>query len=64
MLRHLLINLSQSSSARSFVTHFGLARRMARRFVAGETLAEAVAVVRELNTLDINDVQQSSYFFC
>ncbi len=63
MLRHLLINLSQSPSARSFVTHFGLARRMARRFVAGETLVEAVAVVRELNTLGIkgllNEVGES-----
>jgi len=34
---------------RRFVTHFGPARRTARRFVAGETLDEAMATVRELN---------------
>ncbi len=49
MLRKFFIKLSESSSARSFVTHFGPANRMARRFVAGETMDQAVAVVRELN---------------
>ena len=49
MLRHLLISLSANNVARRLVTHFGPARRMARRFVAGETLDEAVAVVKKLN---------------
>jgi proline dehydrogenase len=49
MLRNIFIKLSTSASARRFVTHFGPARRTARRFVAGETLDEAVAVVKELN---------------
>jgi proline dehydrogenase len=49
MLRSFFIKLSASDSARRFVTHFGPARRAARRFVAGETLDEAVAVVKELN---------------
>jgi proline dehydrogenase len=49
MLRNLLIKLSTSDLARQVVTHFGPARRTARRFVAGETLDEAVAVVKRLN---------------
>jgi proline dehydrogenase len=49
MLRNLFIKLSASHTARGLVTHFGPARRVARRFVAGETLDEAVAVVKKLN---------------
>lgn len=49
MLRNLLIKLTTSHLARQAVTHFGPARRTARRFVAGETLEEAVAVVKRLN---------------
>lgn len=49
MLRRLLLYLSGAVWARNIVTHWGLARRMARRFVAGETLDEALAVVRALN---------------
>lgn len=49
MLRRSLIALSHSGNARSFVTGFPLARRVARRFVAGETRAEALAVIRQLN---------------
>ncbi len=49
MLRNFFIKLSASDSARRLVTHFGPARRAARRFVAGETLDEAVAVVKDLN---------------
>ncbi len=63
MLRSLFINLSASDAARRFVTHFGPARRAARRFVAGETLDEAVAVVKELNARGIkallNEVGES-----
>lgn len=56
MLRSFLISLSASESMRHFVTHFGPARRVARRFVAGETLAEAVAVVKELNARGIKAI--------
>ena len=49
MLRTLLIYLSQANWARSFVMNFALARRVALRFVAGETLAEAVQVVQTIN---------------
>ena len=56
MLRNLFIGLSTSRSARSFVTHFGPARRVARRFVAGETLDEAVTVVKDLNARGIKAI--------
>jgi proline dehydrogenase len=56
MLRSFLIGLSASESMRRFVTHFGPARRVARRFVAGETLDEAVAVVKELNARGIKAI--------
>ncbi|MFW5748174.1 MAG: proline dehydrogenase family protein [Chloroflexota bacterium] len=49
MLRKLLLYLSQAGWARSLVTHFFLARRVARRFVAGETLNEAIATTQSLN---------------
>jgi proline dehydrogenase len=49
MLRNFFIRVSESEAIRRFVTHFGPARRTARRFVAGETLDEAIAVVKELN---------------
>ncbi len=49
MLRETLLFLSESSLARSFVTHAPFARSAARRFVAGETLDDAVAAGRELN---------------
>jgi proline dehydrogenase len=53
MLRQFFIALSHSEAARRFVTHFGPARRTARRFIAGETLDEAITVVRELNARGI-----------
>lgn len=53
MLRTLLLYLSSAGWARYLVTHLGLARRAARRFVAGETLEEAIAVARTLNQTGI-----------
>ncbi len=53
MLRPLLITLSQSEAMRRFVIQFGPARRTARRFIAGETLDEGIAVVRDLNSRGI-----------
>lgn len=49
MMRSLFLYLSGAGWARAFVTHFFLARRAARRFIAGETLTEAVDATRALN---------------
>lgn len=49
MLRALFLYLAQARWARSIVTHWGLARRVVRRFVAGETREDAVEAVRTLN---------------
>ncbi len=49
LLRNFFIGLSNSQSAQRFVRQFGLARRLSRRFVAGETVDEAIAVVKTLN---------------
>ncbi len=48
MLKLLLIYLSQAQWARNIVQRWGFAKRTAARFVAGETLDDAVAVVRNL----------------
>jgi len=53
MLRAALLYLSVAGWARRFVTHFPLARRVARRFVAGETVEEALQAIRELNARGI-----------
>ncbi|NPA07239.1 MAG: proline dehydrogenase [Chloroflexi bacterium] len=49
MLRALLLYLSTAMWARRVVTRWSVAWRVASRFVAGETLADAVRVTRELN---------------
>ena len=49
MLRAGLIWLSERPGIFRFVRRNGLARKLARRFVAGETVADGVAAVRELN---------------
>ena len=56
LLRNFFIKLSENEASRRFATHFGPARRTARRFVAGETLDEAVAVVKELNSRSIKAI--------
>lgn len=53
MLRILLIYLSQAQWARNIVQRWGFARRTAARFVAGESLDEAVTVVRKLHQMGI-----------
>ena len=54
MLRLLLIYLSRARWARNIVQQWGFAQRMAARFVAGETLDQAIAVVQDLNSRGIN----------
>ena len=49
MLRQTLLGLARISWMKKLVMHFPPARRVARRFVAGERLADALAVTRELN---------------
>jgi proline dehydrogenase len=49
MLRQGFILLSQSSLARTVVTNAPFTGAAARRFVAGETVDEAIAAARELN---------------
>lgn len=48
MLRPMMIYLSEAQWAKAIVTNVAPARRAARRFVAGETLDEAIAVAQEL----------------
>jgi proline dehydrogenase len=49
MLRSTLLKLSENKKFASWVTSNGTTRRMARRFVAGETLDEAIAAARQCN---------------
>lgn len=49
MLRRIFLGLSTSTLTRQIITHFNPAKKLARRFIAGETLDEAVAVVKNLN---------------
>lgn len=50
MLRSFLIYLSQAAWAKRFTMRLGVARRMARRFVAGDELGDALHAVRKLNS--------------
>lgn len=49
MIRRFLLYLSAAAWARGLTVHFGLARRVARRFIAGEALDDMVAATRALN---------------
>src|SRR5215467_2178622 len=49
MLRSALLKLSANKKVGTWVTSNGTSRRMARRFVAGETLEEAIAAARRCN---------------
>jgi proline dehydrogenase len=49
MLRSFLIYLSQAGWAQRMVTGWKLAWKTASRFVAGESVSDAIRVVRELN---------------
>ena len=54
MLRSLLIYLSKSIWARRIVTRWNFAWRAASRFVAGETLDDAINAIKNLNSKGIN----------
>jgi proline dehydrogenase len=49
MLRSILLKLSESKGFAHWVTSNGTTRRMSHRFVAGETLDEAIEVARSCN---------------
>ncbi len=49
MLRHAFLYLSERPALKDLALQFEVAERMARRFIAGEGLDEAIQVVRELN---------------
>jgi proline dehydrogenase len=53
MLRNTLLYLSNQPRVFKFVRNNKLAKHFASRFVAGETVAEAIAAVRELNAKGI-----------
>lgn len=53
-LRHLFIFLSHAGWARDIVSRMGPARRVATRFVAGESIDEAMRVTRTLNARGIS----------
>jgi proline dehydrogenase len=49
MLRSFFLYLSEAAWAKNMIMKIGPTRRSAHRFVAGDTLAEAIEVVRRLN---------------
>jgi proline dehydrogenase len=49
LMRDFFLALSRSEGLRRMMVGFGPARRMARRFVAGESLDQAIAAVQTLN---------------
>lgn len=54
MLRSLLIYLSKAGWAQHLVMNWSLGWRMASRFIAGTNLGDAIRVVRDLNSQNIN----------
>lgn len=49
MLRQSLLSLSQSRSLRRWMEHSGAAKRVTKRFIAGQSLADAVQVASRLS---------------
>jgi proline dehydrogenase len=54
MLRSFLIYLSKAAWAQKIMTSWGIAWRVASRFVAGERVEDAIRAIRELNEKCIN----------
>ncbi|MFH1572858.1 MAG: proline dehydrogenase, partial [Acidobacteriota bacterium] len=52
-MRALLLFLSRQEALKNFMLRFQMFRRTAWRFVAGETLDDAIRAVREANRLGI-----------
>ena len=49
ILRDAFLAMSTNETLHKFIVNFPLSRRVSRRFVAGESLDEAIAVVKKLN---------------
>ena len=49
MLRSFFVTLSKATLAQRMISRWSVARKAASRFVAGETSADAIQVVRQLN---------------
>jgi proline dehydrogenase len=54
MLRSFFVALAKAVWTYRLITSWSVSRRVSRRFVAGETIAEAIQVVRQLNLEGIN----------
>jgi proline dehydrogenase len=54
MFRSFFIYLSKSRWARGIVTHCSVARRVAARFIAGDSLEDAIRAIQALNAKGIN----------
>ena len=53
MMRNVILWLSRNKTLRDMTMNWGFARRAARRFVAGETIDDALQAIRELNAQGI-----------
>lgn len=53
IMRSTLIALSKNRALQDLIVRIPISRKMARRFVPGETLADAIAVVKQLNSQGI-----------
>ncbi len=53
LLRRILLYLSVAGWARNMMSRWGVARRVALRFVAGETLDEAISATKALNARNL-----------
>ncbi|MCA0455437.1 MAG: proline dehydrogenase family protein [Chloroflexi bacterium] len=53
LLRRILLYLSVAGWARNIMSRWGVARRVALRFVAGETLDEAISATKALNARNL-----------
>src|SRR3989304_5526827 len=49
MFRTFFVYLSKAAWARKIVTHWGVMRRVATRFIAGDVLADAIKAIQNLN---------------
>ena len=49
LFRTLILKLAQSEALMNFIAHMGRRSGLAGRFVAGESIEEAMPVVQELN---------------
>ncbi|NWJ45647.1 MAG: proline dehydrogenase family protein [Chloroflexi bacterium] len=54
MLKEPILKLSKSARMKNFVSHNRIGRSAARRFVAGETLEDALKAARDMNKLGIH----------